>query len=109
ALVQLLPGLRKPVRGEVGVDGVDVRRLAPEELRRRIGFVPQETFLFSATIAENIAFGVEGASEEEIRRAAGLAGLAGDIEGFPKGYQTIVGERGITLSGGQKQRTAIAR
>src|SRR5262249_3281139 len=108
-LVQLIPRLLDPDAGEVLVDGVDVRRLDPEELRCHIGFVPQETFLFSATIAENIAFGVEGASEEEIHRAAELAGLAGDIQGFPKGYQTIVGERGITLSGGQKQRTAIAR
>jgi ATP-binding cassette subfamily B protein len=71
--------------------------------------VPQETFLFSATIAGNIAFGVEGATAEQIRRAAEMAGLAGDIEGFPLGYDTLVGERGITLSGGQKQRTAIAR
>jgi ATP-binding cassette subfamily B protein len=78
-------------------------------LRRNIGFVPQETFLFSATIAGNIAFGVEDATEEQIRRAAEMAGLADDIEGFPLGYDTRVGERGITLSGGQKQRTAIAR
>ena len=95
--------------GEVLVDGVDVRRLDPEELRRHIGFVPQETFLFSATIAENIAFGVESATDEQIRRAAEIAGLAEDIAGFPQGYETMVGERGITLSGGQKQRTAIAR
>jgi ATP-binding cassette subfamily B protein len=108
-LVQLVPRLLDPHAGAVLVDGIDVRRLDPEELRRNIGFVPQETFLFSSTIAENIAFGVEGANEDEIRRAAELAGLAGDIEGFPKGYQTVVGERGITLSGGQKQRTAIAR
>jgi ATP-binding cassette subfamily B protein len=91
------------------LDGVDLRDLSPAELRRQIGFVPQETFLFSATLAENIAFGVERATEDEIRRAAELAGLAADIETFPKGYQTMVGERGITLSGGQKQRTAIAR
>src|SRR6202023_3479966 len=76
---------------------------------RQVGFVPQETFLFSATIAENISFGVDRATGEEIRRAAEAAGLASDIETFPKGYETMVGERGITLSGGQKQRTAIAR
>src|SRR6202023_1797758 len=76
---------------------------------RQVGFVPQETFLFSATIAENISFGVDRATGEEIRRAAEAAGLAPDIEGFPAGYETMVGERGITLSGGQKQRTAIAR
>ena len=108
-LVSLIPRLMDPTEGQVLVDGVDVRRYDPAELRRQIGFVPQETFLFSATIAENIAFGVENASDEQIRRAAEMAGLAGDIEGFPDGYRTMVGERGITLSGGQKQRTAIAR
>jgi ATP-binding cassette, subfamily B, multidrug efflux pump len=108
-LVSLIPRLMDPTEGQVLADGVDLRELDPAELRRHIGFVPQETFLFSATIAENIAFGVENASEEEIRHAAEMAGLAGDIEGFPDRYQTMVGERGITLSGGQKQRTAIAR
>src|SRR5439155_13801996 len=73
------------------------------------GYVPQETFLFSATLAENIAFGVREATDSDIRRAAEIAGLAPDIAGFPEGYKTMVGERGITLSGGQKQRTAIAR
>jgi ATP-binding cassette subfamily B protein len=108
-LAGLVPRLMDPTSGAVLVDGVDVRRYDPQELRRHIGFVPQETFLFSATIARNIAFGVESATDEEIRRAAEIAGLAADIEGFPEGYQTMVGERGITLSGGQKQRTAIAR
>jgi ATP-binding cassette subfamily B protein len=108
-LVQLVPRLLDPDAGAVLLDGVDVRRLDPQELRRQIGFVPQETFLFSATVADNIAFGVEGATAEQIRRAAEMAGLASDIEGFPEGYRTMVGERGITLSGGQKQRTAIAR
>ncbi len=108
-LVSLAPRLMDPAEGAVLVDGIDVRSLDPGELRRYIGFVPQETFLFSATIAENIAFGVEKAGEAEIRRAAEIAGLAGDIEAFPEGYRTMVGERGITLSGGQKQRTAIAR
>jgi ATP-binding cassette subfamily B multidrug efflux pump len=108
-LVGLVPRLMDPTEGQVLLDGIDLRRLSPAELRRQIGFVPQETFLFSATIAENIAFGVENATEEQVRQAAELAGLAGDIESFPQGYQTMVGERGITLSGGQKQRTAIAR
>jgi ATP-binding cassette subfamily B protein len=98
-----------PTRGTVLLDGADLRKLDPDALRRQIGFVPQETFLFSATIAENIAFGVEEATEDDIRRAAEIAGLASDIESFPDGYATMVGERGITLSGGQKQRTAIAR
>jgi ATP-binding cassette, subfamily B, multidrug efflux pump len=108
-LVNLLPRLMDPTAGAVLFDGVDLRRLSPTELRRQIGFVPQETFLFSATIAENIAFGVEEATEQEIRRAAEIAGLSADIEAFPEGYRTLVGERGITLSGGQKQRTALAR
>jgi ATP-binding cassette subfamily B protein len=108
-LVNLIPRLMDPTAGAVTFDGIDLRSADPAELRRHIGFVPQETFLFSATIADNIAFGVETATAEQIRRAAELAGLSGDIDGFPQGYQTMVGERGITLSGGQKQRTAIAR
>jgi ATP-binding cassette, subfamily B, multidrug efflux pump len=108
-LISLVPRLMDPSAGAVLLDGIDLRKLYPAELRRHIGFVPQETFLFSATIGENIAFGVEDASAEDIRRAAEIAGLADDIEGFPEGYETMVGERGITLSGGQKQRTAIAR
>jgi ATP-binding cassette, subfamily B, multidrug efflux pump len=108
-LVNLIPRMMDPTSGAVLLDDVDVRALDPAVLRRQIGFVPQETFLFSATIAENIAFGVDNATEEQIRRAAEIAGLSGDIEGFPEGYRTMVGERGITLSGGQKQRTAIAR
>jgi ATP-binding cassette subfamily B protein len=108
-LVNLIPRLLDPTSGDVLVDDIDVRRVDLAALRRSIGFVPQETFLFSSTIADNIAFGVKHATEEEVRRAAKLAGLAEDIESFPAGYQTMVGERGITLSGGQKQRTAIAR
>ena len=108
-LVQLIPRMIDPARGAVLLDGVDLREFDPEALRRAIGFIPQETFLFSATLGENIAFGVPNATEEEIRRAAGLAGLGPDLEGFPDGLKTVVGERGITLSGGQKQRTAIAR
>jgi ATP-binding cassette subfamily B multidrug efflux pump len=108
-LVNLVPRLFDPTQGSVTIDGIDLRDADPSEIRRLIGFVPQETFLFSATIAENIAFGKEAATEEEIRRAAEIAGLSADIESFPAGYRTIVGERGITLSGGQKQRTAIAR
>jgi ATP-binding cassette, subfamily B, multidrug efflux pump len=108
-LVSLIPRLMDPTAGAVYLDGTNLRDLDPAELRRNIGFVPQETFLFSATIAQNIAFGVDHATDEEIKTAAELAGLSGDIETFPNGYQTMVGERGITLSGGQKQRTAIAR
>jgi ATP-binding cassette, subfamily B, multidrug efflux pump len=109
SLVSLIPRLMDPTSGAVFLDGIDLRDFDPEWLRRQIGFVPQETFLFSATLAENIAWGVDNASLEDIARAAELAGLAPDIASFPEGYGTIIGERGITLSGGQKQRVAIAR
>lgn len=109
ALVQLIPRLIDPTYGTVFIDGVDIRRFDPEELRRQIGLVPQETFLFSATLAENIALGVEDATPDAIERAAEIAGLGPDLASFPHGLQTVIGERGITLSGGQKQRTAIAR
>ena len=108
-LVSLIPRLLDPTRGAVYLDGVDLRDLDPEWLRRQIGFVPQETFLFSATLAQNIAWGVEQATEADIARAADLAGLGPDIASFPAGFETMIGERGLTLSGGQKQRVAIAR
>jgi ATP-binding cassette subfamily B protein len=108
-LVNLIPRLFDPTAGSVELGGVDLRRFDPEDLRRQIGFVPQETFLFSATLAENIAWGVPDATPEQIRWAAEVAGLASDIETFPNGFETVIGERGLTLSGGQKQRTAIAR
>src|SRR5215468_8958283 len=108
-LVSLIPRIYDAGFGQVLIDGRSVREYPLEALRRNIGFVPQETFLFSDTIRENIAFGVEAASEEEVRWAAEAANIADDIEGFPEKYKTVVGERGITLSGGQKQRVAIAR
>ncbi len=108
-LVNLIPRLFDPTEGVVEIGGVDVRRFDPEELRQEIGFVPQETFLFSATLAENIAWGAPHGTREQIRWAADVAGLASDIESFPNGLDTVIGERGLTLSGGQKQRTAIAR
>jgi ATP-binding cassette subfamily B protein len=108
-LLQLIPRLFDTDEGSVLVDGIDVRRLDPAVLRSRIGFVPQETFLFSTTIEENIAFGVPDATHAQIAAAAEKAGLASDIAAFPEGFATMIGERGITLSGGQKQRTAIAR
>jgi ATP-binding cassette subfamily B multidrug efflux pump len=108
-LAWLIPRLKDPSSGRVLIDGIDAREYDPADLRRAIAFVPQETFLFSSTVAGNIAFGVESASEDEVRRAAEIAGLAPDIADFPRGLDTVVGERGITLSGGQKQRTAIAR
>jgi ATP-binding cassette subfamily B protein len=108
-LVNLISRLIDATSGAVLFDGHDVREYDPEDLRRRIGFVPQETFLFSATLGENIALGVENATVEDIQRATEIAGLSTDVAGFPNGFETVVGERGITLSGGQKQRTAIAR
>jgi len=108
-LVHLIPRLFDPVEGAVRLGGIDLRELHPEQLRRRIAFVPQETFLFSATLADNIALGVPEAPRDAILRAARMAGLEQDLESFPKGLDTEVGERGLTLSGGQKQRVAIAR
>jgi ATP-binding cassette subfamily B protein len=97
------------IDGSLLLDGRPLREYPLATLRRSIGFVPQETFLFSDTLRENIAFGSPAASDEQVRSAAQAASIAGDIENFPMQYQTLVGERGITLSGGQKQRTAIAR
>ncbi|HEY7545114.1 MAG TPA: ATP-binding cassette domain-containing protein, partial [Blastocatellia bacterium] len=108
-LMNLVPRLLDAEAGQVLIDGRPVREIPLQVLRSSIGYVPQETFLFSDSIADNIAFGVEDASHEEIETAAEQAGIASDIAEFPNGYETILGERGITLSGGQKQRTAIAR
>ena len=110
-LLSVLPRLHDAPPGTVFVDGIDVRRLPLRVLRGAIGFVPQEPFLFSDSLAENIAFGVrpDEATPERIAEAARVARLDHDVADFPKGYETSVGERGITLSGGQKQRTAIAR
>jgi ATP-binding cassette subfamily B protein len=108
-LVSLIPRIYDAAPGAVLIDGRPIREFPLETLRHSIGFVPQETFLFSDTIRENIAFGVAEASLDEIEAAARAANIAHDIEAFPEQYSTTVGERGITLSGGQKQRTAIAR
>ena len=111
-LVNVLPRLQNPPRGTVFIDGRDVRDIPLSELRSLIGFVPQEPFLFSDTLADNVAFGVPGVKQDEparIEAAAAVAQLDKDVRDFPLGYETMVGERGITLSGGQKQRTAIAR
>lgn len=108
-LVDLIPRIYDAAPGSVLIDGRPIREYPLAFLRQSIGFVPQETFLFSETVRENIAFGVKDASEDGVSAAAQAANIAEDIDGFPERYQTIVGERGITLSGGQKQRTAIAR
>ena len=108
-LVELIPRLLEPTEGEVLIDGRDIRQIPLDVLRRSIGYVPQEVFLFSDTIANNIAFGTMEAADEDIRTAAREADLLENVEAFSLGFETYVGERGITLSGGQKQRTSIAR
>ena len=95
--------------GELFLDGVDVTRLELEQLRRRVALVPQEGYLFTATLADNLRYGEPEAGQERVEEAAAQARLEGDIKGFPDGYATLVGERGITLSGGQRQRTALGR
>jgi ATP-binding cassette subfamily B protein len=108
-LVSLIPRIYDAEPGSVLIDGIPIREYRIATLRRNLGFVPQETFLFSETVRENIAFGKEDATDDDVRSAAQAASIAEEIESFPEQYRTLVGERGITLSGGQKQRTAIAR
>ncbi len=108
-LVGLIPRLHDAPPGAVRVDGRDVRRIPLAVLRGAVGFVPQETFLFSASVRDNLAFGTPGDGALRAERAAEIAQLAPDVQDFPRGYETFVGERGITLSGGQKQRAALAR
>jgi ATP-binding cassette, subfamily B, multidrug efflux pump len=110
-LLNLLPRLHEPPPGTVFVDDVDVRHIPLPVLRAAIGFVPQEPFLFSDTIANNVLFGVDdpGAQASRVHDSAAIARLDKDLDSLPKGYDSVVGERGITLSGGQKQRTALAR
>jgi ATP-binding cassette subfamily B protein len=114
-LINLLPRLHDPAPGTVFIDGHDVRDLPLESVRAAIGFVPQEPFLFSDTLGDNVAFAPEVAALEPdarqaaVAQAAAVARLDKDVADFPRGYDTMVGERGITLSGGQKQRTALAR
>jgi len=109
-LLQLIPRLHDPPMGTIFLDGVDVRRVPLDRLRRSMGVVPQEPFLFSDTVARNIAFGLDGEPPvDAVATAAATAGLDVDVAGFGRGFDTMVGERGITLSGGQKQRAAIAR
>jgi ATP-binding cassette subfamily B protein len=91
------------------IDGRSIRDYPLDSLRRAIGYVPQDTFLFSETLGENIAFGVDELAEEDVWEASEIAGISGEIQSFPLRFKTMVGERGITLSGGQKQRTSLAR
>jgi ATP-binding cassette, subfamily B, multidrug efflux pump len=108
-LVSLLPRLFDPPPGTLFVDGVDVREIPLATLRAAVGFVPQESFLFSASLRENVALGLAEDALPRVEQASEIAQLARDVRDFPKGYETFVGERGLTLSGGQKQRTALAR
>ncbi|HEX8921197.1 MAG TPA: ABC transporter ATP-binding protein [Pyrinomonadaceae bacterium] len=108
-LMNLIPRLLEPEPGQLLIDGRPVQEIPLDALRSAIGYVPQESFLFSSSLAANVCFGAEHATPEEIERAASEAELAKDIEDFPNGYETVLGERGIMLSGGQKQRLAIAR
>jgi len=108
-LAHLIPRIFDPPVGTVCIGGTDIRDIDIATLRGSIGFVPQDPFLFSATISENIAFGNPDATDDQIREAARMAGMHDEIVDFPQGYETTVGERGISLSGGQKQRVAIAR
>ena len=108
-LVNLIPRLYNVTGGTLLIDGVDVRRIPLDVLRSHIGYVPQETFLFSDTILDNISYGVDNGTADHVARAAEISQIAKDIEEFPDSFETMIGERGITLSGGQKQRTSIAR
>ncbi len=108
-LLSLLPRLSDPPESTLFLDGTDVHRIPLAKLRAALAVVPQETFLFSTTVRENVSLGAPRAEEEDIREACRAAGLGADLEVFPEGLETLVGERGITLSGGQKQRVALAR
>ncbi len=108
-LINLIPRLYDVTEGTVKIDGFDVKQIPLSVLRRNIGLVPQETFLFSDTLENNILFGVKKKDKAIMINAAEIASLTKDVEQFPKGFDTILGEKGITLSGGQKQRTALAR
>jgi ATP-binding cassette subfamily B multidrug efflux pump len=108
-LVSLIPRLYDAPPGTLFIDGVPIRQIPLKTLRSSIGFVPQETFLFSETLRENIRFGAPEASDQEVEQAAEMSHLLPDVRGFPKAFDTLVGERGLTLSGGQKQRAAISR
>jgi ATP-binding cassette subfamily B protein len=107
ALIDLIPRIYDPQEGEILIDGVSTRNVSPAEIRREIGFVPQESLLFSDTIESNLGYGTS--DSDTAGWAAGIAQLADTIEEFPGGYETVLGERGINLSGGQKQRASLAR
>jgi ATP-binding cassette subfamily B protein len=108
-LAALIPRLYDPIEGSVSIDGADVRGVDPESLRHQVALVSDDAFLFSASLRENIAYARPDVSDDDVQRAASMAGLDEVVAGLPDGYETLVGERGLTLSGGQRQRVAIAR
>ena len=108
-LVNLIPRIRQAERGTIFIDGVDIQDIPLHTLRSNTGFVEQEPFLFSDYLRNNIAYGVDTPNDEEIREAAHTSDLLSQIDEFPEGFQTLLGERGMTISGGQRQRSALAR
>jgi ATP-binding cassette subfamily B protein len=108
-IVNLIPRLFEVTEGEVLIDGVDIKNIPLDSLRKSIGYVPQETFLFSDTIENNIAYGEDSIGKDRTISVSKISQIYKDIDAFPKRFETILGERGINLSGGQKQRTSIAR
>ena len=108
-IAQLLLRMYDPVRGKILIDGTDIRQMDVRQMRAQISYVPQDVFLFSDSIAGNIGFGLDKATDEMIHKAARQANVEKEIGRFPQGFLTAVGERGVTLSGGQKQRISIAR
>jgi ATP-binding cassette subfamily B multidrug efflux pump len=108
-LAQLVPRLFDVSAGEILIDDRDVRKLSLRDLRKRLGYVPQEPFLFSTSLRRNLTFGRDDLSDQDLQRAVRIARLERDVENFPRGLDTVVGERGVTLSGGQKQRATLAR
>ncbi len=108
-LVNLIPRLLEVREGSLTIDGMEIKSIPLKILRKNIGYVPQETFLFSESLKENIIYGLEGFDEAKLRRAVSISALSDEIESFSQRYETPVGERGVTLSGGQKQRTALSR
>ncbi len=109
SLLQLIARVYDPASGEIFIDDIPITQFPLHTLRHSIGFVPQDAFLFSDTIKDNIAFGMDSSEEDKIRNAARMSAFEEEVLSFPKQYETMVGERGITLSGGQKQRATIAR
>jgi len=108
-LISLIPRVYDVTEGEIFIDGINIKKIPLEVLRKSIGIVPQESFLFSDSLANNISYSSDNPDDKLIESTSKIAGLYKDVTGFPEGFKTVIGERGISLSGGQKQRTSIAR